>query len=98
MRVQILFQWLGFYLRENTICTMKRRFLWAEIMVAYIFWEDWQPGKDDPEKFGDFLFSDAGDFVPFSKIFLLSLLLLDFSSTSLGKKTKTKNIVLWSIV
>ncbi len=69
---------------------MKRRFLWTEIMVAYIFWEDWQPGKDDPEKFGDFLFSDAGDFVPFSKIFLLSLLLLDFSSTSLKKKKKAK--------
>lgn len=71
---------------------MKKLFLWTEI-VAYIFWEDWQPGRDDPEKFAFFLFSDAGDFVPYSKILLLSLLFLAFSSASLEKTTTIRHIL-----
>lgn len=69
---------------------MKKLFLWTEI-VAYIFWEEWQPGRDDPEKFDFFLFSDAGDFVPYSKILLLSLLFLAFSSTSLEKQKQQQS-------
>lgn len=70
---------------------MKKLFLWTEI-VAYIFWEDWQPGRDDPEKLAFFLFSDAGDFVPYSRILLLSLLFLAFSSASLEKNDNNQTL------
>lgn len=59
-------------------------------MVAYIFWDDRQPGRDVSEKLALFLLSDAGDFVPCAKIFLHPpLLLAFFSSTLLEIKTNT---------